>query len=156
MCNANHSAYLLVMRPTRRMRNVHRQQVCLEHGAATARVAVAVSVDVSVAVSIHIAFTANVAVEAVAAKASNSLTVRCLALTYLRTRYLAVSLMANPQCGRRRGRGLSNTMPAQIQRMLYTCGRPTWGRRANRAHVSHWSLAFSANCDGVAHSGRCE
>lgn len=72
MCNANHSAYLLVMRPTRRMRNVHRQQVCLEHGAATARVAVAVSVGVSVAVSIHIAFTANVGVEAVAAKASNS------------------------------------------------------------------------------------
>lgn len=35
MCNANHSAYLLVMRPTRRMRNVHRQQVCLQHEAAT-------------------------------------------------------------------------------------------------------------------------
>lgn len=84
------------------MRNVHRQQVCLEHGAATAtataRVAVAVSAGVGVSVidAVHIAFTANFAVAAVAAKASNSLTVRCLALTYLRTRFTAISLMANP------------------------------------------------------------
>lgn len=83
----------------------------------------------------------------------NLLSRSCLCL---RTCYLAISLTANPQWGRSVGEGsgeASNSMPAQIQRMLYTSGRPTWGRRANRAHISHWSLTFSANCEGWQSTG---
>lgn len=84
---------------------------------------------------------------AVAAKASNSLTAISLWLTYAHAILLSRSLPTPNGDGEGRGE-VSNSMPAQIQRMLYPSGRPTWGRRANRAHISHWSLTFSANCEG--------
>lgn len=114
----------------------------LHSHTATVTATVAVSVGVSV-----VAFTATP--QSLPRPATVYLLSRsCLCL---RTCYLAISLTANPQWGGSVGEGsgeASNSMPAQIQRMLYTSGRPTWGRRANRAHISHWSLTFSANNEG--------